>query len=211
MADGHPWALITAVVGGSSRTVARRPRRFQHGGLPAVLGRPRGAPARLGPRGRDRGVGWVTQHRPRACGFFRSRRCCALLALLLRRADALLPATEQGQYRALRSAALYRAGRYDAVVREPEPSRKFTTRAASLTDCRRWFFVAMAHQRLGHRTEAWAWLARATQALEVDTQNRDRGPGELWGHGPWGLSLSARLLRAEAEALILGKAMKPGG
>jgi putative transposase len=89
LADGHPWALITAVLFCSSRTVARWQQRFQCGGLPALLGQPRGAPTRLGPRWRDLVVGWVTKHRPRDFGFFRSRWCCALLALLLRRDYAL--------------------------------------------------------------------------------------------------------------------------
>jgi putative transposase len=89
LAEGHTWSLITAVLFCSSRTVARWQQRFQHGGVPALLGQPRGAPTRLGPRWGDLVVAWVTGQRPRDFGFFRSRWCCALLALLLQRDYAL--------------------------------------------------------------------------------------------------------------------------
>ena len=85
LADGYSWALICAVLFCSSRTLARWQRRFQEGRVAALLGHPRGAPTRLGPRWRDLVVDWVTRHTPRAFGFFRSRWCCALLALVLRR------------------------------------------------------------------------------------------------------------------------------
>jgi putative transposase len=89
LADGYAWSLITAVLFCSSRTVARWQQRFQRGGVPALLGRPRGAPVRLGVRWCDLVVEWVTRHRPRAFGFFRSRWCCSLLALVLQRDYAL--------------------------------------------------------------------------------------------------------------------------
>lgn len=89
LADGHPWSLITAVLFCSSRTVARWRQRFQQGGVPALLGQPRGAPTRLGPRWRDLVIDWVTRHKPRDFGFFRSRWCCAVLAVLLTRDYAL--------------------------------------------------------------------------------------------------------------------------
>jgi transposase len=89
LADGHAWSLITAVLFCSSRTIARWQDRFLRGRVPALLGRPRGAPARLGQRWRDLVVDWVTRLRPRDFGFFRSRWCCALVALLLRRDYAL--------------------------------------------------------------------------------------------------------------------------
>jgi putative transposase len=89
LADGLPWATITAVLFCSSRTVARWQDRFGTGRLPALLGRPRGAPVRLGQRWTDLVVQWVRHHRPRDFGFFRSRWCCAVLALLLHRDYAL--------------------------------------------------------------------------------------------------------------------------
>src|SRR5215212_10500834 len=83
LADGYPWATITAVLYCSSRTVARWKKRFEQGRTDALLGRPRGAPARLADRWARVVLGWLTEKTPRAFGFFRSRWCCALLALLL--------------------------------------------------------------------------------------------------------------------------------
>lgn len=85
LADDHSWTLITTVLFCSSRTVARWQRRFLQGRVPALLGQPRGAPVRLGQRWTDLVVDWVLRSTPRAFGFFRSRWCCAVLALVLRR------------------------------------------------------------------------------------------------------------------------------
>ena len=89
LADGLSWALITAVLFCSSRTVARWQERFRAGRVPALLGQTRGAPVRLGQRWTDLVVEWVTRCKPRDFGFFRSRWCCAVLALLLQRDYAL--------------------------------------------------------------------------------------------------------------------------
>src|SRR5947209_11484934 len=89
LADGLSWALITAVLFCSSRTVTRWQERFRAGRVQARRGRPRGAPARLGQRWTDLVVEWVSRHKPRAFGFFRGRWCCAVLALLLQRDYAL--------------------------------------------------------------------------------------------------------------------------
>jgi len=89
LAEGLSWSLITTVLFCSSRTVARWQDRFRQGRVPALLGQPRGAPVRLGQRWTDLVVEWIERHRPRDFGFFRSRWCCALLALLLQRDYAL--------------------------------------------------------------------------------------------------------------------------
>jgi transposase len=85
LADGYAWSLLTAVLFCSTRTIARWQDRFRRGGVPALLGHPRGAPTRLGQRWTDLVLAWVTRHLPRAFGFCRSRWSCPLLALLLRR------------------------------------------------------------------------------------------------------------------------------
>jgi transposase len=84
LADGYTWALITAVLFCSSRTVARWKRRFEHGGVEALLGRPSSTPLFAG-RWPALVVSWVLSKTPRAFGFLRSRWNCALLALLLHR------------------------------------------------------------------------------------------------------------------------------
>ena len=83
LAEGHPWGLIAALLFCSTRTIARWQRRFQHGRVPALLGRPRGGPRRYGRYWMELVVQWFTTCSPRAFGFLRSRWNCALAVLLL--------------------------------------------------------------------------------------------------------------------------------
>jgi putative transposase len=82
-ADGYSYAVITAVLYCSSRTIARWRQRFHQGGVEALLGLPRGAPPRLAARWARTVVDWVTRLLPRDFGFLRSRWSCETLALLL--------------------------------------------------------------------------------------------------------------------------------
>src|ERR1700757_2092939 len=66
LAAGYTWAVVTAVLFCSRRTLARWTKRFREGRVEALLGRPRGAPPRLGPRWVQVLVGWVTAQTPRA-------------------------------------------------------------------------------------------------------------------------------------------------
>jgi transposase len=83
LADGYPWALISAVLYCSSRTIARWKGRFEEGRVPALLGLPAGPPSRLSESWLALIVAWVTQQTPRAFGFFRSRWSCEVVVLLL--------------------------------------------------------------------------------------------------------------------------------
>src|SRR5262245_47571295 len=83
LADGYSWALITAVLFCSSRTIARWQERFRRGGVPALLGQPRGARSPWGSCWVAVLVGWVTQKLPTDFGFLRSRWCCEALVILL--------------------------------------------------------------------------------------------------------------------------------
>jgi hypothetical protein len=85
-------------------------------------------------------------------------------------------------------AALYRAGRFAEAVRrldEGIQKRKGVNLEAD------WVFLAMAHHRLGHQDAARRWLDRF----------RDRSPN-LAPSAFWD-ELEIRLLRAEAEAVVL--------
>jgi len=82
-ADGYAYAAIAAVLYCSSRTIARWRQRFLDHGVDALLGRRRGAPARLAVHWASQVVYWVTQMAPRHFGYLRSRWSCELLALLL--------------------------------------------------------------------------------------------------------------------------------
>jgi WD40 repeat protein/serine/threonine protein kinase/tetratricopeptide (TPR) repeat protein len=99
----------------------------------------------------------------------------------------------------------YRAGRW-------EECRKHIHAAAAaanpqeLTSAAYWYyFLAMAHHRLGHKEEARQWLAKAV--AQTDKELRDgvqpSGP-ERWVRKP-----TLQILRAEAEALLRGTAKEP--
>jgi serine/threonine protein kinase/tetratricopeptide (TPR) repeat protein len=67
-----------------------------------------------------------------------------------------------------------------------------------------WFFLALAHHRLGHREEARRWLDKAVQWLEQATAGKikDTRTGSPL---PWYDRVLLEVLRREAEALILEK------
>jgi transposase len=78
--DGHPWALIAAVLFTSSSTINRWRRRYLGGGLGAVVARP--------PRGRPNWwpalvVRMVLTLTPGDFGFVRSRWTCEAVAVVL--------------------------------------------------------------------------------------------------------------------------------
>src|SRR5262245_65723978 len=79
LADGHPWALIAALLYTSSSTIGRWQARFRAGGLPALLGPAPGAPTRAG-RWAALVVGWVLTRAPADLGFCRSRWPCEAVA-----------------------------------------------------------------------------------------------------------------------------------
>jgi tetratricopeptide (TPR) repeat protein len=85
-------------------------------------------------------------------------------------------------------AMLYRAGRpAEAIGRLEEAFRA----RGGVDSPRDWAFLALAHHRLGHRAEARRWLDR----LREHRPSED--PERFWDE------LEVRLLRSEAEALIL--------
>lgn len=82
LSEGRPWALIAAMLFCSTATIARWKDRFEHGGIDALLEESRGRRSGL--------VGWamilvlwLKELTPRTFGYFRSRWCCATLALVL--------------------------------------------------------------------------------------------------------------------------------
>jgi tetratricopeptide (TPR) repeat protein len=85
-------------------------------------------------------------------------------------------------------ASLYRDGRYDKAIARLEEAIQ-ARRGVGIP--RDWAFLAMAHDRLGHRDEARRWLdgLRAHQPVT--------DPAQFW------TELESRLLRAEAEAAIV--------
>jgi serine/threonine-protein kinase len=97
-------------------------------------------------------------------------------------------------------AALYRAGRFGEAARRLNEAGATVRQAASqpppCSPAYTWFFLAMAHQRLGHGEEAREWLVAAVASME-----RETGEDNL----PWNRRITLRLLRREAESLVLGR------
>ena len=85
-------------------------------------------------------------------------------------------------------ASLYRAGRFDAAIHQLEETIRLRGGVHRPEDC---VFLAMAHHRQGHRAEARRWLDR------LQDHHPSADPNKFWSE------LEIRLLRSEAEALIL--------
>jgi putative transposase len=130
LADGFPWAVITAALFTSASTLARWQQRFQEGGLEALTGRPVGRrPSFPGPWA-EVVVRWVTRRCPTDFGFVRSRWTCAVAAVLLWSCYQLAVSRETVR-RWLHQA--------DLVWRRPRPvlSRQDPLREATLRALRR--------------------------------------------------------------------------
>jgi tetratricopeptide (TPR) repeat protein len=91
-------------------------------------------------------------------------------------------------------AALYRAGRFEEAIRRLEEGIRKRGGEGLPQD---WVFLALSHYRLGHRAESRRWLDRL----------RDRQPRE--DLSSMVVELEIRLLRSEAEAVILYDPMFP--
>jgi putative transposase len=124
LADGHPWATITAVLFTSPDTIARWKRRFQRGGVEAVLGRPRGRKRSAAWVWAAVVVAWVLTRRPAEFGFARSRWSCGAAAVLLRD-DYAVPVSRETVRRWLRDAGLaWRRPRPALRPRDPDRPAK---------------------------------------------------------------------------------------
>jgi serine/threonine protein kinase len=99
------------------------------------------------------------------------------------------------QYGNTLGAVLYRAGRFREAIERLEgigKASKAKPPGISLAYPR--FFLAMAHHRLGHVKESHQWLDRAVQRTQQEMAKPDAVP--------WNRSLTLRLLRREAEAMV---------
>ena len=83
LADGRSWSLIESVLYCSRRTIDRWKKRFEQGGIEALLGEQRGRRPVYGPWLATQVVIWVTTKFPRDFGFVRSRWTCECLAILV--------------------------------------------------------------------------------------------------------------------------------
>jgi tetratricopeptide (TPR) repeat protein len=100
------------------------------------------------------------------------------------------------------SAVLYRAGQFekaiqrlteaDQLVEEPNPSLKSSPAYT-------WYFLAMAHHKLGHDAEAKDWLDRANEWTDKLLREHEEGTTTL----TWNRRLTLKLLREEAVELMI--------
>src|SRR5947209_14905054 len=83
LSEGYSWALISSVLLCSTATISRWKDRFESGGVEALLEENRGRAATLLANWAWLLAFWVKVLTPRRFGYFRSRWCCATLALVL--------------------------------------------------------------------------------------------------------------------------------
>jgi transposase len=159
LADGHPWALITAVLFTSTQTITRWQQRFRQDRVAGLLGRARGRPTRFAPGWVALAVAWVTGLTPRAFGLFRSRWSCATVVLLL---------WQEHQLRASRETVRRWLHRHELVWRRPRP-------VLGPKDPRRDEILADLRQRMAATPADETWLF----SDEVDLNlNPEIGP--MW-------------------------------
>jgi tetratricopeptide (TPR) repeat protein len=93
-------------------------------------------------------------------------------------------------------AALYRAGRYEEAIQRLKAITGAGEQAGSpvrSSAAYPWFFLAMAHQRLGQTEEGRKCLDEGIKGMEQETNKKDL---------PWNRRLTLQLFRREAEALL---------
>ena len=101
----------------------------------------------------------------------------------LTRKDSHSPPTYRHDVLNTLGVALYRAGRYQEAVARLGESMQAHANGGDPDD---WLFLAMAHWKLGHPSDARLWYARAVEWMEKNaSKNQDR-----------------RRFQAEAAALI---------
>jgi putative transposase len=83
LSEGRAWTLIAAVLFCSSATIARWKRRFERGGIDALLEQKRGRCPTFWCGWATLLVRWVSTLTPRDFGYCRSRWCCATLRVVL--------------------------------------------------------------------------------------------------------------------------------
>ncbi|MGM0490870.1 MAG: hypothetical protein ACQESR_29450, partial [Planctomycetota bacterium] len=96
---------------------------------------------------------------------------------------------------------LYRAGRADEAVQRLTEANQLLedpdTESQS-SPAYTWYFLAMAHDKLGHETDTRKWLDKATQWTDKVLSAHEDGTAPL----AWNRRLTLKLLRDEAEGMI---------
>jgi WD40 repeat protein/tRNA A-37 threonylcarbamoyl transferase component Bud32/Flp pilus assembly protein TadD len=114
-------------------------------------------------------------------------------------ATKILGKTPQQHFLNTLGAAFYRAGRLEEAIKRLDEANRSDDRGGYVSS---WLFLAMAHYRLGHASQAREWLSKAQRHLDQAAREPP-----TWGTRatPWDERLTDTLLRAEAETLLATK------
>jgi tetratricopeptide (TPR) repeat protein len=120
---------------------------------------------------------------------------------LAKKALALRP--QEAGIRTTLGAALYRAGQFDAAIRQLSKNLVHAPQGGTPED---WLFLALAHHALSHPDRAQQYLLRAQRRLDAAAELKP----DAFSYVPayWDRRLELQFLRREAEALL---ARKPDG
>jgi WD40 repeat protein/tetratricopeptide (TPR) repeat protein len=100
-------------------------------------------------------------------------------------------------------AALYRAGRFEEAVKRLTEATALNAHPYRTNMLCTWFFLAMAHHRLGHAEEARRWLEQASRATEDALKPPEKSSTAAGAIPPdWARKLTLQLLRQEAARLL---------
>ena len=108
---------------------------------------------------------------------------------------------ESVSYRTTLGAILYRAGRLEEAVKRLTEADKLAEQpdaAAKSSPAYTWYFLAMAHHKLGDDEEAKKWFQKANEWTDKVMRDHEEGTATA----PWNRRLTLKLLREEAEAMI---------
>ena len=121
---------------------------------------------------------------------------------VVRLAKAAVEADQGSQpYQTTLGAILYRAGRLEEAVERLSEVDKLTKEpdaAAKSSPAYAWYFLVMAHHKLGDDEEAKKWLQKATEWTDRVVREDEEGTAKL----AWNRRLTLKLLREEAEGVI---------
>jgi tetratricopeptide (TPR) repeat protein len=122
-------------------------------------------------------------------------------APVLKLAERLAAADQSYLILRLHGQILYRAGQFEAAVRQLDRALKARPGRPDLSSATDGFYLAMAHQRLGQADEARRWLKWAR-----DLAGEHEGPNataQARAPEPWFNRLVLQLVRQEAEDVVM--------
>ena len=188
LAEGYPWATVTAVLFTSGQTIARWQQRFAKDRVDGLLGRTRGAPSPFAAQRAALAVAWVTEQTPRAFGLFRSRWSCATAVLLLWQEHRVRVSRETVRQWLCRHELVWRRPR--PVIGPKDPRREeilaeLRRRMAAAADDETWVFTDEVDVNLNPKIGPM-WMPKGEQAAVTtpgDNEKRYVAGSQHWRTG----------------------------